>query len=400
MILSFIKLFLHVLAKILSLPKLDTFIGYLPGTIYSARKLVPNNSLAVRQFACCPRCSTIYDVHSLKSQPTASSSSSLSRHCTFIRFPNHPQRQHRVICGTELTRNARLSSGEVKLYPRLIYCYRSIINSIQVLPKRPGFLEKCESWRLAKHFEETSVYSDIHDGKIWQEFQTINGKPFLSLPYNFGLHLNMDWFQPFKHINHSEGVIYLSVLNLPRSERFLLKNIILLGVIPGPHEPEKHVNSYLAPLVEELLQLWNGVVMNDCNNVNVLVRAALMCCGCDIPAAKKCCGFVGSNALHGCSRCMVDFPTASFGESPDFSNMDTASWIPRTKNECREWGKQHRDANTKSEQKQIQRKYGIRYSVLIELPYFDPARMCIIDPMHNLFLGTAKYMLVIWRSSG
>ena len=36
---------------------------------------------------------------------------------------------------------------------------------------------------------------------------------------------------------------------------------------------------------------------------------------------------------------------------------------------------------------------GCHYSVLLKLPYFDPVRMTIIDPMHNLYLGTAKRIL-------
>ena len=40
---------------------------------------------------------------------------------------------------------------------------------------------------------------------------------------------------------------------------------------------------------------------------------------------------------------------------------------------------------------------GVRYSVLLELPYFNPVRMSAIDPMHNLYLGTAKHVLKrIW----
>lgn len=39
---------------------------------------------------------------------------------------------------------------------------------------------------------------------------------------------------------------------------------------------------------------------------------------------------------------------------------------------------------------------GARFSVLLLLPYFDVIRMTIIDPMHNLFLGTAKRMIYIW----
>ena len=34
---------------------------------------------------------------------------------------------------------------------------------------------------------------------------------------------------------------------------------------------------------------------------------------------------------------------------------------------------------------------GCRYSVLLELPYFQPIEMLLIDPMHNFYLGTAKH---------
>ena len=40
--------------------------------------------------------------------------------------------------------------------------------------------------------------------------------------------------------------------------------------------------------------------------------------------------------------------------------------------------------------------YGARYSELLRLPYFDCIRFTIVDPMHNLFLGTAKRMPEMW----
>ena len=39
-----------------------------------------------------------------------------------------------------------------------------------------------------------------------------------------------------------------------------------------------------------------------------------------------------------------------------------------------------------------QRKYGARYLDLVRLPYIDLVRMTVIDPMHNLHLGTVKYL--------
>jgi hypothetical protein len=40
----------------------------------------------------------------------------------------------------------------------------------------------------------------------------------------------------------------------------------------------------------------------------------------------------------------------------------------------------------------MEKKYGVRYSVLVELEYIDLIIFTTIDPMHNLFLGTAKYV--------
>lgn len=65
--------------------------------------------------------------------------------------------------------------------------------------------------------------------------------------------------------------------------------MILVGIIPGPHEPKKTMNSYLHPLVSDLKELWKGVIMS---GAPVLVRAAT----CDIPAGRKVSGFVGHSS--------------------------------------------------------------------------------------------------------
>ena len=97
----------------------------------------------------------------------------------------------------------------------------------------------------------------------------------------------------------------MAILNLPRQERFLRKNVVLVGVIPLPKEPKKTINiCCLTPLVEEFQRLWRGVVITH-GGLSVLVCTALLCCGYDILAARKCCGFVACNTLYGCSKCLV-----------------------------------------------------------------------------------------------
>lgn len=91
---------------------------------------------------------------------------------------------------------------------------------------------------------------------IWKEFMTTENSSFLNHRNNYALMLNLDWFQPFEHVKYSIGVIYVVILNLPRQERFKLKNVLLIGVIPDlNHEPS--VNSFISPLVDVLELSWS-----------------------------------------------------------------------------------------------------------------------------------------------
>ena len=125
-------------------------------------------------------------------------------------------------------------------------------------------------------------------------------KEFLAKAGNLALMLNVDWFKPFKDSPYSVGVVYLTILNLPREERFKRYNLILAGIIPGPKEPSLHTNTFLKPLVNDLLTLWDGVEMSLHDNSKHNIRAALLCIACDIPAGKKVCGFraCGVLSLH------------------------------------------------------------------------------------------------------
>lgn len=148
------------------------------------------------------------------------------------------------------------ASGRTRYYPHTVYCYTSMKSYLQKLILGPNFVEQCESTR---NVTSSRGFADVYDGSLWKEFKTVDGIPFLSAPNCYGLLLNVDWFQPFDHVTYSVGVIYISILNLPRTVRFKRKNIILVGIIPGPKEPSLTLNSILAPLVSDLLEFWKGV---------------------------------------------------------------------------------------------------------------------------------------------
>ena len=41
-----------------------------------------------------------------------------------------------------------------------------------------------------------------------------------------------------------------------------------------------------------------------------------------------------------------------------------------------------------------------RWTVLLELPYFDNISMHVIDPMHNLYMGVTKHIISKFKSEG
>ena len=41
----------------------------------------------------------------------------------------------------------------------------------------------------------------------------------------------------------------------------MLKNVIIIGCIPGLKEPKKNVNTFLKPVVKELQRHWEGVYL-------------------------------------------------------------------------------------------------------------------------------------------
>ena len=110
-----------------------------------------------------------------------------------------------------------------------------------------------------------------------------------------------------------------------------------------------------------------------------------------MPASRKVCGFFGHAALYACTQCMKAFH-GSIHQGTKNSGFNRDSWPLRSNSSHRAVIAEIKAAKTVSDHDQLESKYGCRYSVLLELPYFDPTRMCLFDPMHNLYNGTSKHV--------
>ena len=72
--------------------------------------------------------------------------------------------------------------------------------------------------------------------------------------------LSADGINPFgeQSSNHSTWPVTLCLYNLPPWLCMKRKFIMMTVLIQGPKQPGNDIDVYLRPLVEELLQLWNG----------------------------------------------------------------------------------------------------------------------------------------------
>ena len=101
-----------------------------PGTLYYFRKEIGLVNDTFTKYVVYPKCHTVCDLE--KCHQTVSTAL-VSNRCTFITFPSHRQRWRWQVCGAALLKEVTLKCGTKKLYPHKIYCYQSIIKSLENL---------------------------------------------------------------------------------------------------------------------------------------------------------------------------------------------------------------------------------------------------------------------------
>ena len=61
-------------------------------------------------------------------------------------------------------------------------------------------------------------------------------------------------------------------------------------------------------------------------------------------------------------NCLLEFPTAHFGEKADYTNFNRSDWIPRSYSQHRSAALEHKCCMTKSLLGTVERNTGVRYS--------------------------------------
>lgn len=175
------------------------------------------------------------------------------RQCQQLVKTNCKNKLFAKICESELSSCENLSFGRKKWVPYKKFPFLAPSKWINLFFKNKEFLD------LIKQRPEPSSdgsLRDMWDGKIMRTFFKDPGDRNVGLLENndnLALLLFLDFFNPFTRSVHSSGVLCMTVLNLPRSVRYQRKWSMLIGIIPGPEEAQCHINTFLKPVVDDLL---------------------------------------------------------------------------------------------------------------------------------------------------
>ena len=154
------------------------------------------------------------------------------------------------------------------------------------------------------------------------------------------------------------------------------------------------INHYLAPIVDEFLELWRGWNVKTYEYPDGLdIKVALIVRSSDIPATQKLFGHRSAvMKCHRCEKCSTysyDYRKTHYGEWKIMINGWQDLHLLLHRQYAQEWIK----CSAKNTREHYFKEHGVRWTELLRLPYMDPIRFAVVDPMHCLFLSVAKWII-------
>lgn len=365
----------------------EKLLGDIPTDLRATEKAFPLDNKTTT-FAVCPNpnCHFTYE-------PSFQGNSPIPIYpdtCNHLEFPGGKK------CGTPLLKPQRRNGRTIQVPIKRFVAF-SFKDWLGGLLSRSGFEEKMDNaWApLTDRLTPLKEMKDIFDAEILQNFEAFDGQHFSASGEEgrYVFSLCVDYFNPLGNKQagkkKSIGLISLVCLNLPPEMRYKPENMFLFGIIPGPNEPPLAcLNHYLRPLVDMLLEFWfTGIRFSRtcAYYYGRVVRCAVICVVCDLPAARKINGFASIHHTQMCAMCHCTRQKHdSWNDS--FATLGTR----RTNEEIRNSAQLYLDAADEKERNEAVHKSGIRWSELLRLPYFNPSCFVVVDAMHNLFLGLVQ----------
>ncbi|KAJ3501861.1 hypothetical protein NLJ89_g9152 [Agrocybe chaxingu] len=333
-----------------------------------------------RTFICCPSCHCLYPYNPGDS-PEDEDSPSIS-HCLHTRTPGSP------MCNTPLWKRRRVTGGQERLVPVWKYVHQDLKSWLGRLLLRKGMEDILDKPLNAEAANEAT--DDIWGSPAFADLKDATGEPFLSRKGKEGrlvFSLSVDSFNLFYNKTAKQTVsstgIWMVLLNLPQHLRYLHENMYVAGVIPGPDKPSKEdIYSYLELLVKELQEFWQPRVFFSRTYREVLGRlflALLIPVICDMLAARQVLGLSAPTSHHFCTFCDLDID--------DIDVVDRHEWPMKDLGHVRHYATLWRDAPTEKVQEMIFDACGVKWTPLLDLPYWNPILYAVVNSMHALDLN-------------
>ena len=199
-----------------------------------------------------------------------------------------------------------------------------LLHQLQQLFQRKTFHHDLQHRRRRCKRMQNNI-EDIDDGELYRSFSQKNG--FLDDPNNVSFMWYMDGVPLFKSSKVSIWPMFLSINELPYSERIKPENMLFAGMWYGKSKPT--MSLFLKPFYESLNELRNVGVEVDCEHCtkSFTVKGILLCGTCDLPAKCLMLNMAQFNGKYGCPRCKQDVCEVSSRFAYSHSRIFTHSHI-------------------------------------------------------------------------
>jgi len=341
-----------------------------PRTFVKRLALDPTTSTLIQ----CPGCYALYPYTGV-----VSSSQPDNRHCVHRETPSSPP------CNIPLFEERQVG-GRTVYAPRRKYVHQSLKDWVGRLLARPGVEELLKE---PCNRPGSPAMEDIWDSPVLRNFRDVDQASFFrgrGEDLRLAFSLNADGFNPLHMLEAKQTLtctaVYLVVLNFPPHQRYLFRNMYLAGVIPGPGKPSlNQINHVLSIIVTELLEFWKGILYTATASspFGRFVKGVLIPLVCDMLAARQLAGFSSATSTLFCMFCLTTIH--------NIENLNKADWPLRDLSKHLHHAKLWKDSASKAERDANFKKHGIRWSALLDLPYWNPILFSVVDTMHSAYLG-------------
>lgn len=305
---------------------------------------------------------------------------------------------------------------------RRVFRYTPLIPQLRGLFQRATTVQRLRYRVQVEQERIPGTIQDVFDGENYLLLRTTPLSPEdpycpFDNPEDIALGLSTDGVTLFKRRRRGQSTAWPIILinyNLHPKIRTRLENVLCVGVIPGPRQC-KDLNSFLIPLIEELLELEQGIRIGgltpEGREYYFSLRAFVISIFGDIPVIAKLLFIKGHNGFSPCRACYIEGCLCRLAKNSIYYvplRQPTERGEPQ-----REWDhnalpmrthdlflthyEELDGAPTKAARDSLAKEYGINSrSVFSRLRSIDLASSFPYDVMHLFFENIVPNLILHW----